>query len=109
MTDQPLSDTPTTVDLANDLPGLIEAAAKNLEDNWKAPEGHAPRQLPIVIGQAQATLAQAIATDKLAREQETANLINYLNVASQYRLPYVPSEAALKSAQARVEERIGLA
>lgn len=109
MPELPIADTPITVNLANDLPGLIEAAAVNLEDNWKTIDGPAPRQLPIIIGHAQATLALAIAQADANRIAETDSLINYLAVASQHRLAYQPGEGVLKSIQARVEERLGLA
>jgi hypothetical protein len=67
---------PVTVSLANDLPGLIEAATKNLEDNWKSPFADgAPRQLPIILGQAQATLALAIAQTRTADAAELGNMI----------------------------------
>jgi hypothetical protein len=84
MPDQPISDAPFTVNLANDLPGLIEAATVNLEDNWKPPfADQAPRQLPIVIGQAQATLALAIAQYRANTIAETANLIAFYNMSDE--------------------------
>lgn len=45
----------------------------------------------------------------IAEQLQTANLLAYLNVATQYRLAYTPSEAVLKSVQADVEVRLGLA
>lgn len=53
--------------------------------------------------------AQAEATLALAYEQHTANLIAYLNAASTIDLSWHASESVLRSVQARVEERLGLA
>jgi hypothetical protein len=81
-------------------PDYLAAAKLNLN----APDGITIEQY---AGRAAAALAQA--TIALVEAQQTANLLAYLNVASQYRLAYVPSENILKSVQADVETRLGLA
>ena len=59
-------------------------------------------------GQTDATMLTG-QLEVIAEELRTANMIAYLNVASQYRLAWAPSETVLKAVQARVEERLGLA
>jgi hypothetical protein len=76
----------------------------NAKANLIAPKGVSFQQYDqrLAAAQAQATIA-------LVEAQQTANLLAYLNVASQYRLAYSPSENVLKSVQADVETRLGLA
>jgi hypothetical protein len=53
--------------------------------------------------------AQAAALIELAEQQQTANLIAYMQAAYRGGLAYRPSPEVLKSVQADVEERLGLA
>lgn len=56
-----------------------------------------------------AEYAIAQATTALAEEHHTANLIAYLKTAGTIHMAYRPGENVLKSVQARIEERLGLA
>lgn len=98
---------PKNIPTADDLPGLLKAAVLNLN----APDGITREQYRdrAIAANAQATLALAIVQTEANRRAETANLIAYLEAASQDRLTYQPSEAVLKSVQADVEVRLGLA
>jgi len=81
------------------------------EENLKPPrditfEQYANR---VAAAQAQATIALAEQQKRTADALETANLIAYLRTAYQGGLAYRPSAEVLKSVQADVETRLGLA
>lgn len=56
-----------------------------------------------------AEYAQAEATLAVADELKTANLIAYLAAVGTSRMAYLPGESVLKSIQADIEVRLGLA
>ena len=79
--------------------------------DWQSEEGQTDAtmlagQLEVIANE---LLRAADASLDLAYEQRTANLIAYLDLASRLDLAYHPSVAVLKSVQADIEERLGLA
>lgn len=73
------------------------------------PESQPAMQAENSIGRGTGIGARVYATLAVAHEQRTANLLAYLAAASNNDLPYRPSPSVLKSVQAEVEERLGLA
>ena len=83
----------------------------NAKANLIAPFNISPQQYEIRVAaaQVQATIALAEQQARAADALETSNLIAYMRTAYQGGLAYRPSAEVLKSVQADVETRLGLA